>query len=74
MEAANNKGHGGEIRKLHVIYFLSLLGGRIEHPHLIRVHHLARNGVYLRGTSFYFSQPSLFFENILIGFQLMIDI
>ncbi|KAK4285588.1 hypothetical protein QN277_002268 [Acacia crassicarpa] len=48
MEAANKAPGGGEIRKLHVIYFLSPLGGRIEHPHLIRVHHLARNGVYLR--------------------------
>lgn len=40
---------GGEVRRLHIIYFLSRLGGGIEHPHLIRVHHLARNGVYLRG-------------------------
>lgn len=46
MESA--KAPGGEIRRLHIIYFLSRLGGRIEHPHLIRVHHLARNGVYLR--------------------------
>ncbi|XP_028799766.1 protein UPSTREAM OF FLC-like isoform X1 [Neltuma alba] len=46
MEAA--KVPGGEIRRLHIIYFLSRSGCRIEHPHLIRVHHLARNGVYLR--------------------------
>ncbi|XP_044490060.1 protein SOSEKI 1-like, partial [Mangifera indica] len=32
---------------LDVVYFLSRLG-RIEHPHLIRVNHLTRNGVYLR--------------------------
>ncbi|KDP20371.1 hypothetical protein JCGZ_05254 [Jatropha curcas] len=38
---------GGEVRRLHIIYFLSRLG-RIEQPHLIRVHHLYRNGVYLR--------------------------
>ncbi|XP_048231451.1 protein SOSEKI 1 isoform X2 [Ricinus communis] len=41
------KGTGGEVRHLHIIYFLSHMG-RIEHPHLIRVHHLNRNGVYLR--------------------------
>ncbi|CAL0326322.1 unnamed protein product [Lupinus luteus] len=39
---------GGEVRRLHIIYFLSHMGGRAEHPHLIRVLHLARNGVYLR--------------------------
>ncbi|THG14471.1 protein UPSTREAM OF FLC-like [Camellia sinensis] len=36
----------GEVRRLHVIYFLSRKG-QIEHPHLIRVHHLSRNGVRL---------------------------
>ncbi|KAJ4972109.1 hypothetical protein NE237_005208 [Protea cynaroides] len=36
-----------QVRRIHVIYFLSRMG-RIEHPHLIRVHHLSRNGVYLR--------------------------
>lgn len=40
---------GGEVRRLHIIYFLSHMGGRAEHPHLIRVLHLARNGVYLKG-------------------------
>lgn len=40
---------GGEVRRLHIIYFLSHMGGHAEHPHLIRVLHLARNGVYLRG-------------------------
>lgn len=42
------KGNIGEVRRLHIVYFLSRMG-RIEHPHLIRVHHLTRNGVYLRG-------------------------
>ncbi|RDX74177.1 Protein UPSTREAM OF FLC, partial [Mucuna pruriens] len=39
---------GGEVRRLHIIYFLSHIGGRADQPHLIRVLHLARNGVYLR--------------------------
>lgn len=39
---------GGEVRRVHIIYFLSCMG-HTDHPHLIRVHHLARNGVYLRG-------------------------
>jgi hypothetical protein len=43
---------GGEVRRLHIIYFLSHLGGHAEHPHLIRVLHLTRNGVYLRGEKF----------------------
>ncbi|OIV92537.1 hypothetical protein TanjilG_02300 [Lupinus angustifolius] len=43
MEAKN-----GEVRRLHIIYFLNHMGGHAEHPHLIRVLHLARNGVYLR--------------------------
>ncbi|KAI3444917.1 hypothetical protein Pfo_001582 [Paulownia fortunei] len=38
---------GAEVRRLHIVYFLSRKG-RIEHPHLIRVHHLSRNGVRLR--------------------------
>ncbi|XP_030961984.1 protein UPSTREAM OF FLC isoform X3 [Quercus lobata] len=38
---------GGEVRRLHIIYFLSHMG-RVEHPHLVRVHHFNRNGVYLR--------------------------
>ncbi|KAF8403962.1 hypothetical protein HHK36_012070 [Tetracentron sinense] len=37
----------GEVRRVHIIYFLSRMG-RIEQPHLIRVHHLSRNGVHLR--------------------------
>ncbi|XP_061363937.1 protein SOSEKI 1 [Gastrolobium bilobum] len=39
---------GGEVRRLHIIYFLSHMGGHADQPHLIRVLHLARNGVYLR--------------------------
>ncbi|XP_073136883.1 protein SOSEKI 1-like [Henckelia pumila] len=38
---------GAEVRRLHIVYFLSGKGG-IEHPHLIRVVHLCRNGVRLR--------------------------
>ncbi|XP_022960426.1 protein UPSTREAM OF FLC-like [Cucurbita moschata] len=38
----------GEVRRLHVVYFLSRMG-HVEQPHLIRVHHLPRRGgVYLR--------------------------
>ncbi|CAA2956720.1 Hypothetical predicted protein [Olea europaea subsp. europaea] len=36
-----------EVRRLHIVYFLSRNGG-VEHPHLIRVHHLSKNGVRLR--------------------------
>ncbi|KAL5549494.1 hypothetical protein UlMin_004725 [Ulmus minor] len=45
---------GGEVRKLHIIYFLSHMG-RAEHPHLIRVHHLTRSGVYLRDVKRWFA-------------------
>ncbi|KAG9451392.1 hypothetical protein H6P81_011357 [Aristolochia fimbriata] len=38
---------GGEVRRVHIVYFLSR-NGRIEHPHLIRVHHVNRHGVRLR--------------------------
>ncbi|XP_075519299.1 protein SOSEKI 1-like isoform X1 [Primulina tabacum] len=38
---------GAEVRRLNVVYFLSRKG-RIEHPHLIRILHLSRNGVRLR--------------------------
>ncbi|XP_010257613.1 PREDICTED: uncharacterized protein LOC104597647 [Nelumbo nucifera] len=50
MEAKGGGGGGGGaggMRRVHIIYFLSRMG-RIEHPHLIRVHHLSRNGVHLR--------------------------
>ncbi|CAN4126114.1 unnamed protein product [Withania somnifera] len=46
MEGQNNQG-GEEVRRLDIIYFLSRKG-RIEHPHLIRVHHFSRNGIRLR--------------------------
>ncbi|XP_042515925.1 protein SOSEKI 1-like isoform X2 [Macadamia integrifolia] len=36
-----------QVRRINVIYFLCRMG-RIEHPHLIRVHHFSRNGVHLR--------------------------
>ncbi|KAL6569728.1 hypothetical protein OROMI_014242 [Orobanche minor] len=36
-----------EVRRLQIVYFLSRKD-RIEHPHLIRVHHLSRSGVRLR--------------------------
>lgn len=48
MEGAAKGNVGGEVRRIHIIYFLSHMG-HVEHPHLIRVHHLTRNGVYLRG-------------------------
>ncbi|OUZ99540.1 Protein of unknown function DUF966 [Macleaya cordata] len=46
---------GGEVRRVHIIYFLSRMG-RIEHPHLIRVHHLSRNGVHLRDVKRWLSE------------------
>ncbi|XP_071740859.1 protein SOSEKI 1-like [Rutidosis leptorrhynchoides] len=47
MEAQCGNNGGGEVRKVHIIYFLSHKG-RIEHPHLIRVHHVSHNGVRLK--------------------------
>lgn len=41
-------GSCGQVRKIHIVYFLSHKGV-IEHPHLIRVHHISRTGVHLRG-------------------------
>ncbi|KAI3681267.1 hypothetical protein L6452_36057 [Arctium lappa] len=56
MEAQAAAGGGnGEVRKVHIIYFLSHKG-RIEHPHLIRVHHLSRNGVRLRDVKRWLSE------------------
>ncbi|KAK2988075.1 hypothetical protein RJ640_002016, partial [Escallonia rubra] len=46
---------GGEVRRVHIIYFLSRKG-RSEHPHLIRVHHLSRNGVRLRDVKRWLSE------------------
>ncbi|KAI8026013.1 Protein UPSTREAM OF FLC [Camellia lanceoleosa] len=48
-------GGGGEVRRIHIIYFLSRRG-RIEHPHLIRVRHLSRNGVRLRDVKRWLSE------------------
>ncbi|KAL5976755.1 hypothetical protein ACLOJK_021088 [Asimina triloba] len=50
---------GGEVRRVHVVYFLSRMG-RIEHPHLIRVHHMSRTGVRLRGFSVFTAVPVFF--------------
>ncbi|GER48729.1 hypothetical protein STAS_25894 [Striga asiatica] len=36
-----------QVRRLHIVYFLSR-NGKIEHPHLVRAHHLSKNGVRLR--------------------------
>lgn len=64
MEAQSS---GTEVRRLHIVYFLSRKG-RIEHPHLIRLHHFSRNGVRLRGlilfisAAFYISS----FDNIVV--------
>ncbi|PSS10044.1 Protein UPSTREAM OF FLC like [Actinidia chinensis var. chinensis] len=40
-------GGGGEERRIYVLYFLSR-DGRIEHPHLISIRPISRNGVRLR--------------------------
>ncbi|XP_058225153.1 protein SOSEKI 1 isoform X2 [Rhododendron vialii] len=56
MEAQCGGGGGsGEMRKIHIIYFLSRKG-RTEHPHLIKVHHLSRNGVRLRDVKRWLSE------------------
>ncbi|CAK9144788.1 unnamed protein product [Ilex paraguariensis] len=48
-------GGGGQVRRLHIIYLLSR-NGRIEHPHLVRVHHLSRNGVRLKDVKRWLSE------------------
>ncbi|KAI3993934.1 hypothetical protein MKX01_002947 [Papaver californicum] len=55
MEGKVGGGVGGEIRRVHIIYFLSRMG-RVEHPHLIRVHHLSRKGVHLRDVKRWLSE------------------
>ncbi|XP_076901533.1 protein SOSEKI 1-like [Bidens hawaiensis] len=55
-KAAVGGGGGGEVRKIHVVYFLSRKG-LIEHPHLIRVHHISRTGVRLRDVKRWLSEP-----------------
>ncbi|XAR63375.1 hypothetical protein NMG60_11023287 [Bertholletia excelsa] len=52
---AHGSGSSGEVRRIHIIYFLSHKG-RIEQPHLIRVHHLSRNGVRLRDVKRWLSE------------------
>ncbi|XP_010485074.1 PREDICTED: uncharacterized protein LOC104763394 [Camelina sativa] len=42
-----SNGGGGEVRRVNLVYFLSR-SGHVDHPHLLRVHHLSRNGVFLR--------------------------
>ncbi|XP_017219763.1 protein SOSEKI 1 [Daucus carota subsp. sativus] len=42
------EAHGRrEVRRVHIIYFISRRG-RIDHPHLLRVHQFCGNGVRLR--------------------------
>ncbi|XP_059636024.1 protein SOSEKI 1-like [Cornus florida] len=48
-------GGGGEVRRLHIIYFLSRKG-QVDHPHLIRVHHFSKNGVRLRDVKRWLSE------------------
>ncbi|RRT38968.1 hypothetical protein B296_00045859 [Ensete ventricosum] len=47
--AGGGGGGGGEMRRVNVVYFLSR-NGRVEHPHLFRIHRRRRDHVYLRGT------------------------
>ncbi|KAK6933676.1 Protein SOSEKI, partial [Dillenia turbinata] len=44
----------GEARRIRIIYYLSRMG-RIEHPHLIRVHHPTRSDVHLLDIKRWFS-------------------
>lgn len=60
------EGKGGEIRRVHIIYFLSRMG-RIEHPHLIRVNHVNRSGVHLKGFLSFFDRIEIF-ENLQLFF------
>ncbi|KAG0448443.1 hypothetical protein HPP92_027832 [Vanilla planifolia] len=52
---AEEGGGGGEVRKLHIVYFLSR-NGKSEQPHLIRVHDLSSGGVYLRDVKLWLSE------------------
>ncbi|WOL14149.1 hypothetical protein Cni_G22929 [Canna indica] len=51
METSNDYrgggGGGGEVRRVNVVYFLSR-DGRVEHPHLLRIHRLRQDRVCLR--------------------------
>ncbi|KAI3800655.1 hypothetical protein L1987_28749 [Smallanthus sonchifolius] len=55
MEDKGGGGGGGQVRKIHIVYFLSHKG-LTEHPHLIRVHHLSRTGVHLRDVKRWLSE------------------
>ncbi|XP_020586527.1 uncharacterized protein LOC110028851 [Phalaenopsis equestris] len=44
-----------EARRANVIYFLNR-NGRIEHPHLIRIHHFCHSGVHLRDVKRWLSE------------------
>ncbi|PKA49349.1 hypothetical protein AXF42_Ash014251 [Apostasia shenzhenica] len=45
----------GEVGRIHIVYFLCR-NGKIEQPHLIRLHHLHRNGVRLRDVKRWLSE------------------
>ncbi|KAL0723905.1 hypothetical protein Bca4012_038504 [Brassica carinata] len=44
----SNIGGAGEVRRVKLVYFLSSRSGRVDQPHLLSVHHISRNGVFLR--------------------------
>ncbi|KAJ0245002.1 F3 protein [Hirschfeldia incana] len=44
----SNIGGAGEVRRVKLVYFLSSRAGQVDQPHLLSVHHLDRNGVFLR--------------------------
>ncbi|GJW89278.1 upstream of flc-like protein [Tanacetum coccineum] len=52
---ANNNDGGQVIRRVHIVYYLSR-NGRIEHPHLIRIHHVSRSGIHLRDVKSWLSE------------------
>ncbi|KAJ4914510.1 hypothetical protein Rs2_00060 [Raphanus sativus] len=41
-------GEAGEVRRVKLVYFLSSRSGQVDQPHLLSVHHISRNGVFLR--------------------------
>uniref|UniRef100_M4EUH9 SOSEKI DIX-like domain-containing protein n=1 Tax=Brassica campestris TaxID=3711 RepID=M4EUH9_BRACM len=42
-----SNGGAGEVRRVRLVYFLSR-SGHVDQPHLLSVHHISRNGVFLR--------------------------
>ncbi|CAL9160461.1 unnamed protein product [Musa hybrid cultivar] len=50
-----NAAGGGEMRRVNVVYFLSR-NGRVEHPHLLRIHRRRRDHVYLRDVKRWLSE------------------